>query len=139
MSVSNAVDVRCELDSHANTCAFGKQCLVLATYTHSLDVSGFDPSLGSICNVKVAKVAIAYDCPLNLNTYILIFDQMLSIPSLDIHLLCIDQMRDNGIIVNDVPLQCLYATDWDKNSHCILEGTSGLCIPLEYSRPISFS
>ena len=54
-SVSDGVTViRCELDSHADTCAFGKHCWVLATYSETLNVSGFDPSLGSIPNVKLA-------------------------------------------------------------------------------------
>ena len=69
MSVSGFVEPRCELDSHADTCAFGAQCWVLATYSHTLSVSGFDPSLGSIPNIKVVKIAVAYDCPCTLGTF----------------------------------------------------------------------
>ncbi len=38
-----------------------------------------------------------------INTYILVFDQCLYIPSLDVNLLCVDQMRDHGLKVNGVP------------------------------------
>ena len=139
MSVyGDIVEIRCELDSHADTCAFGKHCLVLATYSETLTVSGFDPTLGTIPNVKLAKVAVAYDCPLSLHTYLLIFDQVLYMPTMEHHLLCVDQMRDNGIVVNEEPLQRLKAEDRNENSHCILEGTSGLRIPMRFSKPISF-
>jgi len=110
---------------------------VLATYSHTLSVSGFDPSLGSIPNIKIAKIAVAYDCPFTLDTFILLFDQVLLVPSLQVNLLCVGQLRDQGIVVNAVLLQRLCAADCNAASHCILEGTSGLRIPLDFHRPIS--
>ena len=91
----------CHLDTHADTCAFGKHCRVLSTYSESVNVSGFHKSMDSLKNIKIARVAVAYECPLSFQTYILIFDQVLYIPSLDTNLLCVDQMREFGLIVND--------------------------------------
>ena len=69
--------------------------------------------------------------------FILVFDQVLLVPSLQVNLLCVDQLRDQGIVINDVPLQRLRADDRNAASHCILEGTSGFWIPLDFHRPIS--
>jgi len=38
----------CELDSHADTCVFGKYCRVLQTYSHTLDVTGFHSSMNTL-------------------------------------------------------------------------------------------
>ena len=82
MSVTSGWDPRVHLDSHADTCAFGKNCFVLHTYPQTVNVSGFHSSMNSLNNIKVACVAIAYDCLLTHETFILIFDQVLYIPSL---------------------------------------------------------
>ena len=58
MSVSGEIVLRCKLDLHADTCSFDVHCWVLATYSHTLSVSGFDPLL-----------AVAYDCPCTLGTF----------------------------------------------------------------------
>ena len=39
--------------------------------------------------------------------FILVFDQVLLVPSLQVNLLCVDQLGDQGIVINDVPLQRL--------------------------------
>src|SRR5210317_1945322 len=95
----------CHLDSHADTCAFGMHCFVLSTSEESsVNVSGFHSSMKSLQDIRIARVAVAYDCPLTRDTYILVFDQVLYIPSLEMNLLCADQMREHGVVVNDVPL-----------------------------------
>ncbi len=83
-------ELRCELDSHADTCVFGGHCRVLHTYSHTLNVTGFHSSMKTLKNVHVACVCVAYDCVSTMNTYILVFDQCLYIPSLDVNLLCVD-------------------------------------------------
>ena len=55
-----------------------------------------------IQNVRVTKIAVAYDCHASFRTYILIFDQVLYIPSMNHNLLCVDQLRDNGIIASTI-------------------------------------
>jgi len=95
---------RCELDSHADTCVFGRHCRVLHTHSHTLTVTGFHSSMKTLKSVHAACVCVAYGCVSTMITYILVFDQCLYIPSLDVNLLCVDQMRDYGLKVNDVPL-----------------------------------
>ena len=70
----------CHLHTHADTCAFGKHCHVLHTYDDTVDVFGFSQSLKSIREVHIATVAVAYDCPLTHQVFVLIFDQVLYIP-----------------------------------------------------------
>lgn len=55
-------------------------------------------------NISIVDVAVAYDCPYSLTTFILIFHQVFYIPGMHHHLLNPDQMQENGIIVNDIPL-----------------------------------
>ena len=134
----NSAEPTCELDSHADTCAFGKHSLVLATYPHTFDVSGFHSSLPQLKNVKEATVAVAYDCPLRHQTYILRFDHVLYIPTLETNLLCVDQLREQGIIVNETPLLRLRHSERHEHSHSILDPNSELHIPLSYNKPISY-
>ncbi|CAJ1970522.1 unnamed protein product [Cylindrotheca closterium] len=54
------------------------------------------------------------------------------------NLLCVDQLRDFGIIVNDVPLQRLKREDRNQYSHSIIDENSGLHIPMDFLKPISF-
>ena len=129
---------RCELDSHADTCLFGRHCRVLHTYSHTLNVTGFHSSMKTLKNVHVACVCVAYDCVSTMSTYILVFDQCLYIPSLDVNLLCVDQLRDHGLKVNDVPLIRLSADERTNESHSIMCKETGLHVPLEFDKPISY-
>ncbi len=83
---------RLELDSHADTCAFGKTCLVLGDTGRTVDVGGFKESVG-VKDVKIAHAAVAYDCPITFKTYLLIFHEVLYIPDMEDHLGNPCQMR----------------------------------------------
>ena len=89
-------------------------------------------------NVYVACVCVAYDCVSTMSTYILVFDQCLYIPSLDVNLLCVDQLRDHGLKVNDVPLIRLSADERTNESHSIVCKETGLHVPLNFDKPISY-
>lgn len=54
------------------------------------------------------------------------------------HLLNPDQMREHGIIVNDIPLLQLPPDQHSSDSHCITDPTQNLRIPLHYNKPISY-
>lgn len=126
----------CHLDTHADTCAFGKHCRILHTYSDSVDVAGFHQSFKALRDVRIATVAVAYDCPLNHETFLLIFDHVLYIPSMESNLICVDQLREHGVVVNDIPLIRLPPADRTSESHSIL--CDGLQIPLLFEKPISF-
>ena len=138
MSIRSHDAPRADLDSHADTCAFGIHCYVLHTYPQTVNVSGFHTSMKTLDKISIACVAIAYDCLLTHQTYILIFDQVLHIPTLETSLICPDQLREQGIIVNDIPLQRLHPSDRNQNSHSIIDANSKLHIPLHFEKPISF-
>jgi len=89
-------------------------------------------------NVHIVCVSVAYDCVSTMSTYILVFDQCLYIPSLDVNLLCVDQMRDHGLKVNDVPLIRLSADERTNKSHSIMWNDTKLHIPLCFDKPISY-
>ena len=101
------------------------------------NVTGFHSTMQKIQNDKVAKIAVVYDRLILLRTYILIFYQMLYILSMDRNLLCVDQLRDHGIIVNNVPLIRSKAHEWNKNSHSIIFQDNDLRIVLQFEKPIS--
>src|SRR5210317_481488 len=138
MSVSAGGDARADLDSHADTCAFGKHCYVLSTYSESVNVTGFHKSAPPLRGIRIACVAVAYDCHLTHETFILVFDQVLYIPDLETALICPDQLRDNGVTVNDTPLLRLEPSERSNDSHSIIEMNSGLRIPLMFDKPISY-
>jgi len=97
-------DVEClaELDSHADTCAFGSNCYVLKDWDVMMTVDPFLPSLGSAQNVKVVSVVVVYDCPINLRPYLLVFHQSLYMPEMTRHLLCPMEKRMNSVEVNEI-------------------------------------
>ena len=122
---------RLELDSHADTSAFGSTCLVLQETGRTVNVEGFGEVLGQLTNVPIVTCAVAYDCPATYTTYILIFHESLHIPSMTTHLVNTWQMRAQGIVVNDVPLQHLPPEERHQQCHSLLHPETGLHIPLE--------
>ena len=92
---------RAELDSNCDTCTFGKGAWVVHDTGQTVSVDPFLDSLGSVKQVKIITAAVAYDDPTTYQTYILFFPQSLYIPSLKRHLLCPNQMRTNGITINN--------------------------------------
>ena len=129
---------RCELDSHADTCAFGKNSYVLEETTQEVSVAGFHPEMKEIKNVKVVTAAVAYDCPYTLATYILVFPQSLHFPCMDHNLICPDQLREAGIIVNETPLLRIQPKDRLPEHHSIIDEETGLHITLKYDKPLSY-
>ena len=128
----------CELDSHADTCTIGKFGRLVQDTGARTSVGGFSDSFEAIKNVKIGTVALAYDEPETLDIYILFFHQALYIPTMENNLLCGDQMRNKGIIVNDTPLIRLKPEDRKPTSHCIIDEESGLRLPLKRRKPFSY-
>ena len=62
-----------ELDSHADTTALGKGCLILQDTGRTVTVRGFDGSIGSMKDVPIVTAAVAYDCPATFKVFVLIF------------------------------------------------------------------
>ena len=122
---------RVELDSHADTCAFGSNCLVVQDSGDSVRVQGYAGTAGKSHRAKIVTAAVAYECPTTFNTYILFFPQSLYIPTLETHLVCPYQMRQQGIQVNEVPLLHTKTSDRSPTTHSISTEDLQLHIPLE--------
>jgi hypothetical protein len=121
--------ISCELDSHADTCCFGHDALLLyEDLSKHAQVTPFMPSLGTATNVPIALVAVAYDCPRTYSTYILIFHQVLYMQDLPHALRNPNQLRLNGLTVNDIPLSFLTPSNWHADCNSFLK--RDLCILL---------
>ncbi len=126
-----------ELDTHADTSAFGSNCFVVQETGKTVSVGGFDTTLGEIAEAAVATVAVAYDCPATFTTYILFFHQALYIASITTHLICPFQMRSFGVIVKDVPLQHIPEELRTPDEHIISVPDKKLHIPLKLKGTMS--
>ena len=95
------------LDSHADTCTGGKNMVLIpGTSTKRVEVSGFSSDIGSIKGVPVGTCAMAYDDPSDGITYIIMFGECIYFGERMEHsLLCPNQIRSNGNIVEDTPRQ----------------------------------
>jgi hypothetical protein len=85
-------------------------------------VSAFSEELGRVKSVPIVTAAVAYDCPLTYQTYILVFHQSLFLEDLTSHIICPNQLRLAGITVNDCPLQFLAPKNRTAESHTIQTG-----------------
>ncbi len=58
------VETTCELDTHADTCCFGKYGYMMSQDLNNVaEVTPFLSDLGKLKKVPVGTVAVAYDCP----------------------------------------------------------------------------
>ena len=129
--------VRMELDSHADTCTIGKPAKILQKTGRTVTVHGFETGIGNIPDVDVVTAAVAYDCPVTFQTYILIFHEALYVPTMSTCLINPNQLRGQGLVVNDVPLQHLSPKDRSLDSHSIQCLDPSLRIPLSLSGTMS--
>jgi hypothetical protein len=126
-----------DLDSHADTAALGREGVVMQFTGKKVTVEGFGKSVGTIGGVPVCTIAVAYDDPKTGQTYVLVFHQALYIPDLDVHLINPFQLRNHGLVVNDVPLQHLPPHKRTVDSHSIISNDGKLTIPLELKGTMS--
>jgi hypothetical protein len=76
-----------ELDSHADTCVLGRDCLVILDYDRPVQVVGYDPALG-VKTYRTISGVVAHDDPATGEVFHLVINQAIYIPHLDHHLLC---------------------------------------------------
>jgi hypothetical protein len=92
---------RCEMDSHADTCVAGSNCVILEYTGRTAEVEPYSPDYPSK-QVPIATVATAYDCPTSGATYVLIINEALYFgDSLSFSLLSPNQLRDNDVLVDE--------------------------------------
>lgn len=119
-----------DLDSHADTFAFGPEFRELEWTGRHVEVRGFSQALGSVKQIRICTAATVYTDD-NGRDHVLIVHEALNMSEvMDHSLACPNQMRANGVVVNDVPVQ-FDAT----SSHSIT--VDDLTIPLELRGVIS--
>jgi hypothetical protein len=108
----------------------GRNCLVTHTFDKKVNVSGYDPQLGSMKGMPIVSAALAYDDPSNGETIILRIHQAVHIPTMTNNLLCPMQLRVNDVLVDDCP-RFLHPHP-TNTTHTIIvqEGQDRLVIPL---------
>jgi len=117
-----------ERDSHVDTTVAGSTCRVIEYTEKSCDVHPFSDNYEPMKQVPITKVGRAYDDPSTGETLILIFDQALYLGDvLDHKLICPNQARANGVIVDDVPRHLSHD---GKSTHSLFFPEEGVRIPL---------
>ena len=91
-----------ELDSHADMCVVGDNCLVIHNHNRPVNVYSYDPKDG-YRNAKTVDVAVGYQDPQSGQKFILIINQAIHIDGLVNHLLCLMQCRLNCVHISEVP------------------------------------
>jgi hypothetical protein len=119
----------CELDSHADTCVAGPNCLILEYTDQVVNVSAYSDELDTMTDVPVVTAATARDDLNTGNTTILILGQALYMGDrIKTTLLCPNQLRAFGITVDDVPIHL--APKDRSSSHSIYSPDEDFSIPL---------
>jgi len=127
----------CELDSHADTCVAGANCIVLEETAQSVNVSAFTDSHQTLENLSIVTAATAYDDEATGTTYILIFGQALYLgDQMKNSLICPNQLRANGLTVDDCPKHL--APRNQPSSHSLHAPMEDLTIPLKLKGVTSF-
>ena len=114
----------------ADNCMLGKDARVLETYQGRRYVI-YGYKRDSHVERYLSKACVAYDDVASGKAYILVFDQVFVDPDLPSSLICPNQLRANGLIVDDVPVR--YKKD---STHSITAGN--LVIPLSSKGYVSY-
>jgi hypothetical protein len=100
-----ASEGRSELDSHADTCCGGTNTVVIELTGVNVNVKPFSDEYEAMKDIPVATLGTAYDTA-DGETYILVLHEALYFgDALQQSLWCPNQLRSNGIVVEDVPQQ----------------------------------
>jgi hypothetical protein len=106
----SGINTTTELDTHTDTCYFGKHCYLLSeNMSQRATDSAFSPKMKSL-ETLIVSVAVAYDDTRTGTTYILVFNQVLYTESVKHNLISSFQLWMNDIIINDTPLTAMVQT-----------------------------
>ena len=95
--------VRTELDSHANMVVVGKNCVIFDDTDKTCTVNAFSESAGKLHDIPIIDAVIAYDCPYQCKTFLLLMRNALYISELEINLLPPFIVRESGIQIDECP------------------------------------
>ena len=125
---------RVESDSHADTVCAGAQFRKLSGTGVVCEVGGFGEGLGSFQDVEISTTCTAWDSPEG-ETYILVYGQSLFFgDALEVSLVPPNQLRSNGLVVDDVPKQFTKG----RSLHGIYVPEKNLTIPFSLRGMMSY-
>ena len=128
-------DGRLELDSHADTCVAGATWKVMEYTGFVCNVYLYSDSYKPLKQVPIVEAVSAYDHPAG-EMFILVLAQALYLGNQqEPSLLCLNQMRLYGIVVDDVPKHLSVNC---ASTHSIYIPSMDLQIPLELDGVISY-
>ncbi len=113
-----------ELDSHANMAVAGRDCMIIAKSGHYASVTPFSADLPVMERVEIGDVAIAYEDPYSLETYLLMMRNTLLIPSMDHNLLPPFLVQEASLFLDETPK--FQSTDVSLENHTIYDEVTGL-------------
>ena len=76
-----------ELDSHADSPVVGANARILERTGRTVSVCGFTDELGKPLLVDVVNAAVVFDCPTTGNSYVMVLNNALHVPSMDCSLI----------------------------------------------------
>ncbi len=136
-SIDNTITGTSELDSHADTCVAGANCVIIEETHQTEDVSAYSEELGTLKNIPIVTAATAYDDPATGTTYILILGQAIYMGDKMQHtLICPNQLRARGLIADDCPRH-LSPRD-NPSSHSIYDPDEDFRLPLSLKGVTSY-
>ncbi len=125
-----------ELDFHANMAVAGSDCTVIARSGHHATVTPFSSNLPTMDMVKFGDVAIMYDDPISLQTYLLVMRNALLIPMMDHNLIPPFLIWLASLHVDETPKHQLASPTIDNNA--IYDSQSGMRIHLKMNGIFSY-
>ena len=90
---------RNELDSHADTCCTGTNCIVLSQTGHKVNVRGFN-NKSRVSDVNIGSVAYAYDSTSGETFIIIVSEALLFVDVMQYSLLSTTRLRNKVMIVS---------------------------------------
>ena len=137
--LTDDIDQRIDLDGHADTCVIGQHALIVHGFNRPVNVLGYDPSKGIMTpNCRTVSEAVAYDCPIIGEVFIIEFRQAIFIDHLHNNILCPMQMRMYGVKVNEIPKYLNENPTYQTHSIVMHEKGETLLIPLHLNGVISY-
>jgi hypothetical protein len=118
---SKVVHGNCKLDPHADTSIAGPNCVMLEFTEQVVNISAFSEKLEMMENIPIVTAATAIDNPKKTGeTTILVIGQAIYMgDKVQNTLLCPNQMRVNGIHVDDIPMHLAPSSKPSTHSiHC---------------------
>ena len=124
------------LDSHADMSCAGRHARIIEVVHGSLcNVKPFHDSYKSMEDIQTVNVSFAHDTK-DGRTFILNMNQCLDFTDgMENSLLCPNQARDNGVIVNDIPK---FLDPSGKSTHSIYFPMEDINLPLDMNGLISY-